>query len=349
VVRMLELEVKVVGEKVKFKTHEALHFDEIVAKWLIERFGDKEFLDRYAPNRILEVGVGGGSFDEHPVINGKRKEGECSATLIAKALRIEEDPSLQKLLRFTLSTDLKGGSQPFDLSYLVKVLHQQFPKDPEKVIEWVTIGIEAKYHEQLQFFKDTKEEFDRAAEIEEVQGPGGRMLKMVSIVSDNGQISKFARSVYGGRAAIVIQKRSSGNIQIFTNKKFGLGLFDVARMIRIEEQQAKRKLITTDWKVLESEGKVEGVEEWFYHLEGQMLLNGSLTAPDVPPTKLSLGKIKRIVQIGVNPQAFEPSRAQLCRAGNCSSTKKSKCSWYKWGLQRCRKIRYKMRNPESGK
>lgn len=341
---MARFVMRVAGETVFFDTHEGPHLDEIATKWLIEKFGDKEFLDKYVSNRILEVGIGGGLFDEHPV-NSERKEGECAATLVAKALGVDDNPALEKILKFVVTHDLKGGAQPFDLASLVKLLHQQFPNDPERVIEWAMVGLEAKYREQLQFFTATKQEFERAAEIEEIQGPGRQTLKMVTVVSDDEQMSKFARSSFGGGAAIIIQRRSSGNVQIYTNKRYGLTLYDVAQMIRLAEQRAKGQVVMTDWETLSSEGKVEGTEEWFFHHAGQMLLNGSLTAPDVPPTKLSLEQIKEMVRIGINPQAFEQSRAQLCRSGNCTSTRNDQCPWYPWGLHRCRAIRYKMRNP----
>lgn len=336
--------MQVAGETVSFETHIAPHLDEITAKWLIEKFADKKFLDKYAPNKVLKVGIGGGPFDEHPAENGERKEGECAATLVAKALRVFDDPALEKILKFVVMQDLKGGDQPFGLSYLVKLLRQQFPDNPEKAIEWAITGLEAKYQEQLWFFSTTKAEFERAAEVEEIC-QGEQLLKLVTILSDDNQINKFARSLFGGRTAILVQKRSSGNVQIFTNKKFGINLADVAQMIRLEEQQAKNNIVTKDWKVLRAEGKVAGAEEWYYHLEGQMLLNGSLTALDVLPTRLSIGRIKKLIRIGVNFQTFESSRALRCQKGTCSSTRNNRCSWYDWGLHRCRKIRYKMKNP----
>ncbi len=339
-IKLLELEVKVAGEKVVIRTHEKPHFDEIVAKWLIEKFADKEFLQKYASGGVIEIGIGGGFFDEHQ----KDKEGkqeECAATLVAKALGLDDDPVFKKLLKFTVTVDQKGGSQPFDIAYLTKILHQKFPDNPEKVIRWVEVGIEAKYWEQSQFFKEAQEEFRKTGKIEWIKGPA-RKLKMVSIVSENPQVAKYARSVNGGQAAIVIQKHpTKGNVQIFTNKRFRLKLDDVARIIRIEEQKVKGKVIVKDWQKLESEGEVEGIEEWFYHKIGEMLLNGSLTAPNVPPTRLSLQRIKELVAIGLNPQAFEPSRAEICKSGICSSTRKDPCPWYEWGLRRCRKLRYR--------
>lgn len=335
---------QVAGKELLVEFHKDPHFDEILAGWLVEHFGTNEFLDEYAPDGKLHIGVGGGPFDEHPGPNNQKKDGECAATLVAKALGVDNDPALEPLLHYAWVRDLRGGAHPFELETLVKVFHRQFPNRPLKVIRWVEMAIEAKYQEQLQFVTETKTEFERAAEVEEIAGPGGRTLKMVSVVSDNPLMNKFARSAQGGYVAIIIQQQTSGNVQIFTDKRFGIDLRDVVRMIRLEEQKANGELITTDWRELEVEGKIEGIEEWYYHREGQMLLNGSLTAPNVPPTRLSLKQIKEIVGIGVNSQAFEPSRALWCQAGECSATREDPCSWYRLGLLRCRRIRYEMRN-----
>lgn len=345
---MVQFKVRIGGRETLIGFHENPHFDEILAWWLLESFGTEEFLEEYAPNATLQIGIGAGPFDEHPGLGNEKKEGECAATLVAKALGVDDDPALEPLLRYVRVRDLHGGAHPFELEALVKVLHQQFPDRPSKVIRWVETAIEAKYQEQLQFMTETKAEFEQVAEIEEIPGPNRKMLKMVSVVSDNPLMNKFARSSHGGCAAIVIQKHLSGdlagNVQIFTDKRAGIDLRDVIRLIRLEEQKTKGEVVTDRWKALEAEGKVEGAEEWYYHQEGQMLLNGSLTAPNVPPTHLSLKKIKELVKIGVNPRAFEPSRAHRCQKGTCSGTKFNPCPWYPWGLIRCRRIRYKSRH-----
>jgi len=340
VIKLLELEVKVGGEKkVIIRTHERPHFDEIVAKWLIEKFADEEFLKRYAQGGIIEVGIGGGPFDEHQKGNKKKGQEECAATLVAKALGIEDDPALKKLLHFTVTVDQKGGAQPFDVSSITKVLHERFPQEPQKVIKWTEMAIEAKYFEQSQFFRKAKEEFESKAKTQWVKTSKGK-VKMVTVVSDLPETVKYALSISGGQAGVVIIQNTSGNVQIFTSKRFGLKLSELARIIRIEEQKAKGKILIRDWKKLESE-EVEEIKEWFYFQKGEMLLNGSLTAPDVPPTRLSLKKIEELVKIGLNPQTFEPSRAEICRSGICSSTRKDPCPWYKWGLYRCRRLRYR--------
>ena len=324
-------------------THLNPHLDEIAGIWLLKKFAGiiaeiqywdsdkiKKSPEEYEAEGILLLGIGGGKFDEHPSAQNGRKEGECCATLVAKHLGVEEDLALEKILQFVVNNDLKAASHPFDLAYIVKLLHQQFPENPEKVLEWAFVGLEAKYQEQLQFFTTTKDEFFKKAFIETVV-VRERTLNVVTIESDDPFLSKFARSSYGCNAAVVIQQRSSGNVQIFPNKKFRIDLHDIAQIIRAEEQKCKGKIITTDWKVLASEGTVDGAEEWFFHEEGQLLLNGSITAPNVPPTRIPLERIQELAKIGIAKGMFQLH----CNPQTCWE-----CPWYKWGLHRCRKLRF---------
>lgn len=330
-------------------THPRPHLDEITAIWLLRKAGTgmfsgvenakieywnesdiKKSSEEYEKEGILLLGIGGGRFDEHPTERNARKENECCATLVAKHLGIDDDPIFEKILKFTFNNDLKASTHPFDLGYVTSILHQQFPDDPEKVMEWTVTGLEAKYREQLQFFTTTSEEFKKAAKLEQVQC-NGRILNLVTVESDDVQMNKFARSSHGCNAAVIIQKRSSGNVQILPNKKFRIKLYDVAQMLRLEEQKLKRVLLTTDWKELSAEGKVQGAEEWFFHEEGQFLLNGSSTALDVPPTQIPIERITELVKIGISRnQFYENCDARRCRT----------CPWYYWGLHRCRKLRF---------
>lgn len=350
-------------------THENTDIDEFVGIWLLRKFGEDRFpgvkdakvvfrrlaseipdgrsAEQFERDGVLLIGIGGGRFDEHPSADNERKDGECAATLIAKELGVDDDSALKKILDYTVTNDLKGGSQPFDLAHIVKLLHRQHPDQPEKVMEWAMTALEAKYQEQLQFWT-CDEEFQRVAKVEKVQ-VGKRIVKIVSFSSDNPQMARFARAASGGDAAVVIQRRISGHVQIFTNRRFGIKLFDVVQMIRLAEQQVKRRFVTTGWKALVVEGKVEGAEEWHFHLQAQSLLNGSFTAKDVPPTRIPLDQIREFVKIGINPDAFESIRALECRNGICTSTMWTpwgKCPWYDWGLHRCRRIRWQMSQEE---
>lgn len=347
-------------------THHATHFDEYVTIFLLRKWGEKMFpgistakivyvdsgskpfedlsVDEWEKRGKLAVGVWGSRFDEHPITaNSELKKGECSATLAAKELGLINDPSLEKILRFATNNDLNAAAHPFDLAYIIKLLHSQYPNEPDKVMDWVMMGIEAKYWEQSRFFTATMQEFKQIAKIEEIRGPDGRLIKMTTILSDNEQMNKFARSEYGGCAAIVLQKRSSGNVQIHTNNQFGIRIHDIAQMINLTEQEMEGDVRITDWKILSGEGVIPK-GKWFFHYQGQMLLNGSLTALHVPPTKLSLEQIESFIRIALNLTVFETKRASECGRGNCVSKENNPCPWYKWGLHRCRKIRFNQRN-----
>lgn len=338
--------------------HERPHLDEIAAVFFLRLFGEEKFpgvskaeivfwktggetpealAETCKGEGILAIGTGWGPFDEHPSPTQEGKSGECAATLVAKALGIDDDPTLEPMLRFVLNSDVKGSSNPFDLAALVKTMHEQYPDDPIGVMTWAIQALQAKYQQQSDFLVDTAREFEENAEREEVTGPGGRTFVMITVCSDNEQMNKFAR--HAG-ADIVVQRWQTGNVQIFTNKKSGLTLYDVVQMLRLAEQERKGKVVTTDWKELVAEGKVKGAEEWYFHLGLMALMNGSLTAKGVPPTLIPFEEIREMVKVGINNAAFEPSYASNCQKGKCTSSQGKPCPWYKWGLQRCRKIRF---------
>ncbi len=346
-------------------THTAPHLDELVAICLLKKFGDKKFpgvkrartiywntgggtpggrtVEEYEQEGVLIVGMCGSRFDEHSYNGETRKKGVCATTLVAKYLEIDDDPALDQILKFVVNEDTKGYSTPFSVAHIIKLLHQQYPDNPSRVVRWALEAIEAKYNEQMHFFSTTEAEFDKKAKVVEVKGLNGKTLKVVFVESDSHLMNQFARSEYGCRADVVVQKTNTGNVQIFTNSKSRLLIFDIAQIVRFKEQELKGEVFTDDWKLLASEGKIRGAEEWYFHYEGQMLLNGSLTAKGVPPTHLNLDQLEEITKIGLNPLAFETKRSPDCQRGICTSTPKEKCPWYAWGLQRCRKIRFDMR------
>ena len=351
-------------------THERPHLDEIVAIWLLRKFGEQRFPgistaavtftsirrlaeaglkpEEYETQGTLLLGIGGGRLDEHPTMDEGRKAGDCATTLVAKELGVSDDPSLAKILRFVRAADVEGNASPFDISYVVKLLHAKHPDDPNRAMEWALVAIEAKYQEQLRFFTVVKPEFDAKAKVEEI-AVGQKRWRIVSIDSDEDGIHKYARSEYGARAAMVIQRRSSGNVAIFGNKQAGVDLREAAKLIRLAEREAKGLSEGTrpqsdatdaspmcprpDDERLLAEGYSPGAEEWFYHKQGQMLLNGSLTQADVPATRLSLDRIAELVKIGVDPARVKP----LCQStGSCLG---DVCDWYAWSLARCVKLR----------
>lgn len=353
----------------------ARHIDEICAIWIMRKFGERKYPgistakvifagrggEKYAGCSaddleqlgFLFIGAGGGRLDEHRSLterSGEKKK--CSSMLVAEDLGIDKNPALEQILKFIEQHDsstVSNPCHPFDLASIVKDLERKHQDKPELIIKWAMIGLNAKYQAQQDFFVSAKKEFDEKADVEQVQGPNGKKIPMVTIVSDNEQMISFARSNYGAKAGILIQQQPAkaksglkqGCVQIFTDKSRlkGVDFRDIVQMIRFEEDPT-----ITDWKQLSAENVLAA--NWYYlkgKNGGQMLLNGSLSAPDVPPTKIALKRIKELVRIGLNPNVFEPEHASKCMKRNCTSTSKDQCPWYCWGLHRCRKIRHEMK------
>ena len=190
----------------------------------------------------------------------------------------------------------------------------------------------------MRFFTVVKPEFDARARVEEIT-VGKKRWRVVTIDSDEDGIHKYARSEYGVRAAVVIQRRSPGNVAVFGNKQAGVDLCEAAKLVRLAEREAAGVELAPDDERLLAEGYAPGAERWFYHRQGQMLLNGSLTQADVPATRLSLDRIAELVKIGIDPGLLKP----LCQSsGRCVG---DVCDWYSWALARCVKLRHPAPDP----
>jgi len=347
-------------------THEKPHLDEIGVIWLLKYFdeGEKKFpgirdakiefwgeggttpdgrnVKEWEKDGFLMVGVGGGRLDEHKQNINVAADGECAFSLARKELGLDDNPALDEIDRFILRVDSKGGANPFDISSIVKA-GNNYSEKTQHVINWAMLALQWKYMEQLQFFELTRAEFDEKAEIEKIETYKGT-VNLVVIESDDPLITRFARSTFGCEAAVVIQKQHSGNVQISTNKKFAIKLHDVIQILRLEEQKLKGGVVVYNWQELSAGGKLEAVPEWYFHEGAQMLLNGSLSCPNIPPTQISLDNIKRFVQTALNPDYFDKIFGQGCRQGICCDQARRSCSLYQYGLRRCRKIRSEQRD-----
>lgn len=338
----------------KIVTHRMPHIDEIWAILLLRMFGEKvypgisqaeiEFCDpgfqektakAFEEEGILLIGVGGGDLDEHAPMNGVRKKGECAATLVAEALGLSEDPALEKVTDYVAKNDLHGGGGYLSLPHTVKLLYEQNPEDPMVAINFATQALMAAYFDQLIFLNEARKEFEKAV-IEHIE-VGDNTLTIVTIESDNGLVNKYARSRHGAEAAVVIQKRSSGHMSIFTNRYHKVNLCDVVRMIRLLEQRAKGAVLSRGF-TLKNEGVVVGAEEWYFDKSLRMLTNGGPRATKIPPSKLPLKIVRATVKAGLNEDYFPDGRAVICRAGTCTSRETDPCPLWEFGLPRCIRI-----------
>jgi hypothetical protein len=124
----------------------------------------------------------------------------------------------------------------------------------------------------------------------------GRYL-IITGISDNPKFNPRAREA---GAAIVIQKNSDGHVQIYFNnkilsieaiKRISEDLIEILRMREISLDPTKKMPLKNSLRKPE---KIEEVAEWYLFVGekgGRLILNGSLTAPDVPPTKIDFSEI----------------------------------------------------------
>lgn len=99
---------------------------------------------------------------------------------------------------------------------------------------------------------------------------------------------------------LVVEKRS-GNVQIFTRRNWNIDLSNTVGILRkMENIKQRRRPPHNDDLYLP--GKLPECGEWFYFnppSKTDMIFNGSLTAPDVAPTKLLNENIRKAIVEGI--------------------------------------------------
>lgn len=288
-------------------THVKPHLDEYAGEWFLRKFGERVFpgvstakieywnagrstpdgrsAEEWEAEGCLLLGVGGSRFDEHPDETGKRPSNECCTTLVVKALGLAESPVFQRFVDYVRANDVDGSSSYMDVARTIKELHKTHP--PEKVRQFAFMVFEAFLGSEARFHGQTAMDYRKVARADTVTIDGVKLC-VVSGKSDDPLFTKYARSAHGHNAAVVVQQRSSGQAIIMSDKRYGMSLRAVAAVIRYFEQRKAGKIVVKDKATLEQEGSIKGAENWHYDARIQCLLNGSDSAPDVPPTKLVL-------------------------------------------------------------
>jgi hypothetical protein len=203
--------------------------------------------------------------------------------------------------------------RPFDLVEVFGAEHQKRNEEEVKNFIWRLLEIEHK--DSLNYLNA----------IEEVRKAWKTIVKgsvIVADVSDNPRFKDAARNEL--KALITIVRNTDGHTQIYfdTQKAEDSLVEALVSMVRLEECLIqKRQLPRVDLREPEW---VEGIPEWYYFKApqipgkkkkpGRFILNGSLTAPDVPPSKIPLETLK---QLTIKAIVFSP-----------------KFNWVRWKAER---------------
>lgn len=309
-------------------THDRPHFDELVAIVLLFIYGSRMFrfpqevevefkrelpLDLHNLNDaeleakgVLLIGIGGGRFDEHATHKRQRIQGASATSLVAKALRIEQLPQLRELLSYTTASDLGGSKHGLEFASLVSHLNLMYPKDPDKVWEGTLLFLRAYLNQKNEFHVMAKKALAERGIIHWLK-LGEKKFKVLSIQTDAPMVKAYAFSKECN-AAVVVQRHSNCQVQVFGNPHHRLELTDAAVQLRLAELQARGGTPNPEADY-SAEGTLEDVPAWHYFVEGNMLLNGSFTAPDVTPSRLSLEEATQIVIQNLRIKTALPKKA----------------------------------------
>jgi hypothetical protein len=174
--------------------------------------------------------------------------------------------------------------------------------DPDIRQTWLPVTLDMLLEDSRLFDQAVKLVESKENLVTEVQTPRGPE-PMMSIESDNEYIHRVASSTRTGKTAITIVRKSNGHTQIFGNPTLKLNFGALAQMLRMAEYR------TWTGKKLEAEkalgeGTIPECQQW--HLPNtNMVLNGSLSHPEVKPSALSLEEIKEIASNAFTPALRE--------------------------------------------
>ena len=114
----------------------------------------------------------------------------------------------------------------------------------------------------------------------------------------------YLRAQAGGRYDIVVQKRSSGHVNILSRpqkNKEKILLERLVVVIRTSEIYSETgKETDKKYKDLSVPGKIKEVPNWYYDPATNSIQNGGISLDSTPPTKIVWEQFPRLLQIAFN-------------------------------------------------
>lgn len=246
---------------------ERVPFLDLVSRWIMAKFG-----------------------------NGAPVPVKVNPLAVLRILRLEDDEGLRPIARLVENFKVGTSLHPFSIEAITPLFYDIY--SASLVEEWVADALEARWNDQ-RLFLEARAEFNARAMKTMIFPDGENGVRVAFVDSDNERMNKASRSTGCGGCELLIQKGSRGNIQVFVDSQSRLDLRYIVGALRHEEQILAGQMVCTDPDVLECEGKVAGIPEWYYQRfsqGGQLILNGSPKYPAVPPTRISPQTIRRIVR-----------------------------------------------------
>jgi hypothetical protein len=253
--------------------------------------------------------MGGGIFDHHITPDGAPVK--CVSEIIAEYLGVQKNRALKKLLDYAHRDDIQGKGtlsedmldRAFGLSGLLNNLNRTLPDDQEAVVRTLMPLLLAHYLEEKKRTEDFPKEYAEkiaSGKITKIlaDSPSGS-VRIIMIETDEIGMAGYLRAKQDIRADVVVQKMSSGHVNIITQQKKNLDLSGIVRLLRKAELRAKGSDAAISEKDLTLAGRIDGVEEWFFDTRAKTIQNGGVRPQGTTPTRLSLSTIGSIIREGL--------------------------------------------------
>ncbi len=301
--------------------------DTAAAVFLLKTFGEKQFPgaaeaklifwtapptdktpEEYEREGFLLLDLGG-RFDHHVTNVASGKRTDCLSTLVARALGMEQNPILKKLLAWAKRDDLEGkgtvSTDPLDrafgLSGIIMNLNREFANDPEKTINFVMTILRVHVNEEYRRQVELPQEWERLQREQKARlfksSQGSAELNGVLVHTDNIALPGFLRAAHG--FDVVAARRSTGHTSIMTKQERSLDLRPVIAGLRMQEALKKNLSFDPNDEKLSAPGKYPGLEEWYYDDAANSLQNGGVNPQGIPATKLEDEEILIALQKGL--------------------------------------------------
>jgi 2'-5' RNA ligase len=248
---------------------------------------------------ILCLDIGGGKFDHH-------YQKETLSKIIAKDLKIEEEPALQKLLIYGERDDRWGkgtiSNDPIDkafgLSGLITALNKNFPENPQRVVETILPLLEAHYNEERKKIIDLPQEFEEKMKSGKAQifnvKQGKKKLKVIFIESNNQSLAGWLKAFQ--KADVVCQRTEKGYVNLTTRPLKKVDLRYLAAYLRYFEAKIRKRQINYSPKALMRPGSIPEIPEWYYDLATNSLLNGGPNPQGIEKSAIPSEKLIEIIK-----------------------------------------------------
>ncbi len=307
--------------------------DTLAAIFLLKRYGKEQFPgiedakleiwqkleddgktgEDFENDGYILIDIGGGKFDHHD------QRGKTTASqLVADFLGVSEEASIAKLLEYVRRDDFFGKGtvsedpldRAFGLSGIITALNKSLPANPQRIVEIIMPILAAHHNEELKRTKELPEEFHKKVEEGAVHNievrQRGKKLKVVFIESESSSMAGYLRSQDGGKFDVVVQRSSTGHINILTRQAKHLDLRSLAVVLRMEELSARSSDLEFSVQDLARTGRIREIPEWYYDRATNTIQNGGVNPKEVTPTQIPWGSMPHLLEVGLSEQIWSP-------------------------------------------